>query len=293
VRTTARGIDGQVSYPVRADVGTAAWIDCAGHLPWGLSGDQRLDDAASLTWTWDAEGLQLLGHPVVRLRLSADAPSASVSVKLCDVFPDGTSALVTRGSLVLEMDDPGVERPVEVTLDACAYAFAAGQHLRLSVAGADWPNTVAPPRPLAVTVHGGELDLPVWSGNTPYPPPVLAPGADRSGEDPTAAVWRVERDVLARTTACVVDHGTSYDVPYGGKATEHYAGRVEVDTRTFEQRAHADVRYELAWPGISASTRSTLDLTVSAESYDVDIWLEARDGEQVLGERRWSRRLPR
>ena len=32
------------------DVGTAAWIDCAGHLPWGLSGDQRLDDARSLTW---------------------------------------------------------------------------------------------------------------------------------------------------------------------------------------------------------------------------------------------------
>ena len=34
----------------RARVGTAAWIDCAGHLPWGLSGDQRDDDARSLTW---------------------------------------------------------------------------------------------------------------------------------------------------------------------------------------------------------------------------------------------------
>ena len=28
------------------DVGTAAWIDCAGHLPWGQSADQRSDDDA-------------------------------------------------------------------------------------------------------------------------------------------------------------------------------------------------------------------------------------------------------
>ena len=293
VATQGRELDGRLPYPVRADVGTAAWIDCAGHLPWGLSDDQRLDDAAALTWTWDAEGVQLLGHPAVRLRLSADVPAASVSVKLCDVFPDGTSALVTRGTLALEADDPGVERTVDVTLDACAYAFAAGQRLRLSVAGADWPNTVAPPRPVTLTVHGGDLELPVWSGDTPYEPPVLTSGPERSGEDPGSAHWRVERDVLARTTACVIDHGTSYAVPYDGRATEHYAGRVEVDTRTFEQSAHADVSYELAWPGISVSTRSTLDLTVGPDSYAVEIWLQAKDGDQVLGERRWSRRLPR
>jgi hypothetical protein len=293
VTTTVRELDGRQPYPVRADVGTAAWIDCAGHLPWGLSDDQRLDDAASLTWTWDADEVRLLGHPTVRLRLSADAPDASLSVKLCDVFADGTSALVTRGSLRLGAAEPGTVRTVDVTLDACAYAFAAGQRLRLSVAGADWPNTVAPPRPLTLIVHGGELELPVWSGDTPHAPPVLASVPGRSGEEPGSTVWRVERDVLARTTACIVDHGASYAVPYGGQATEHYAGRVEVDTCTFQQRADADVTYELTWPGLRVSTRSTLALTVSAECYDVEIWLEARDGDELVEERRWSRRLPR
>ena len=41
-------------YVVRPDVGTAAWISCAGHLPYGQPLDQRHDDADSLTWDVDA-----------------------------------------------------------------------------------------------------------------------------------------------------------------------------------------------------------------------------------------------
>ncbi len=140
--------------PVIADVGTAAWIDCAGHLPWGLSGDQRLDDARSLTWDLEPPSGPVVGHPVARLRVSADQPAASLSVKLCDVFPDGTSALVSRGSLDLAFRSsvhgkpaplvPGEVYDVEVVLDACAYEWSPGQVLRVSVAGTDWPNTIAP-----------------------------------------------------------------------------------------------------------------------------------------------------
>ncbi|MGI8700932.1 MAG: CocE/NonD family hydrolase, partial [Nocardioidaceae bacterium] len=101
VGVNARALDGRPPYAVRPDVGVDAWIDCAGHLPWGQSGDQRFDDAASLTWEWDAPPLPVLGHPRVRLRVSADAPAAHVSVKLTDVFADGTSALVSRGTLNL------------------------------------------------------------------------------------------------------------------------------------------------------------------------------------------------
>ena len=94
-----------VSLSVVPDVGTAAWIDCAGHLPWGLSGDQRLDDERSLTWEIDPPPGPVVGHPVLRAKLWATTPAASLSVKICDVFPDGTSALVTRGSLDLAYRD--------------------------------------------------------------------------------------------------------------------------------------------------------------------------------------------
>ena len=48
-RPWAVALEGQPPLPVLPDTGTAAWIDCAGRLPWGQSGDQRLDDARSLS----------------------------------------------------------------------------------------------------------------------------------------------------------------------------------------------------------------------------------------------------
>ena len=49
-------LDGPRCLAVEPDTGVAAWIDCAGHLPWGLSGDQREDDARSLTWDSEPRG---------------------------------------------------------------------------------------------------------------------------------------------------------------------------------------------------------------------------------------------
>ena len=305
VAAVTRPLDGRPAYAVRADVGVDAWIDCAGHLPWGLSADLRFDDASSLTWEWDAESIALMGHPRVRLQISADQPNALVSVKLCDVFADGTSALVSRGTLNLlcrngfqaaEPLVPGEVYDVEVELDACAYAFDPGQRMRISIAGADWPNTAAPARPVTLTIHGGELELPVWTGPSPYADPVLAPGGD-SAEDAAGMTWRVERDVLARTTSCVVDHGSTYDIPNQGTATEHYQGRVTVDVETFEQATTATTTHTLRWPGVEVSTVATMDVTLSAESLDVVIDLTATEktptGDSTVGTRHWHQTFPR
>ncbi|HET6560791.1 MAG TPA: CocE/NonD family hydrolase [Marmoricola sp.] len=299
---TTRSLDGPRTLAVSPDVGTAAWIDCAGHLPWGLSGDQRLDDARSLTWEWDAEGLTIVGQPHVRLRLSATAPAASLSVKLCDVFPDGTSALVTRGSLDLAFRNglhaparplvPGQEYDVVVDLDACAYRFSPGQRLRLSVAGADWPNTVAPPAALDLTVHGGALELPGWEPGG-RPAPTFAPGDATSSEDPAGVSWTITDDVLRRTTTCSVRHGSDYDTPYDGHAWEVYAGDVFVDRRTFAQRASADCTYRLTWPGVDVRVTSTMRVEVTEAGYDVAIAAEAYDGDEIVTRREWSEHLPR
>jgi predicted acyl esterase len=289
---------------VDPDTGTTAWIDCAGHLPWGQSGDQREDDARSLLWEWDADGEVLLGHPRVRLRVSADAPAASLSVKLCDVFPDGTSALVTRGTLDLAYRAglhagtppsplvPGEQYDVELDLDACAYAPAPGQRLRLSVAGADWPNTVAPPAPVTLTVHEGTLELPTWRGSE-LPPASYEPGADTSSEDAAGISWTIQRDVLARTTTCSVRHGSTYEVPHGGTATERYAGEVVVDRRSFAQQALAECSFILAWPETEVLVRSTMRVDIDVDGYDLRIDLHAHEYGTLVAQRSWSEHVPR
>jgi hypothetical protein len=292
---------GRDPYTVDPAVGVDAWIDCAGHLPWGQSGDQRHDDASSLTWDFDGGQITLLGQPTVRLHLSVDAPVAYVSVKLCDVFADGTSALVTRGSLNLTHRDghrepvaltPGQTYDLEVELDACAYQFDAGQRLRLSIAGADWPNTGAPPEPVTLTISGGTLELPVWEGPSPYDPPELV-DSDEEIETAEGVTWAIERDVLTRETRCTVDHGSTYDIPNGGSATEHYRGTVTVDRRTFAQSAQAMAMHAITWPEASVAARATLDLATDSEAYHVSITLEATEGDEVVGRREWRETFPR
>jgi predicted acyl esterase len=294
-------VDGVRSLAVRPDVGTAAWIDCAGHLPWGLSGDQSADDARSLTWEWDAPVEAVVGRPRVRLRLSASEPAASLSVKLCDVFPDGTSALVTRGSLDLTLRQgvhgdrvplaPGREDDVEVELDACAYRVSPGHRLRLSVAGADWPNTVAPTSPVTLTVHGGEVELPLLP-STDRPAPAFTPGSAVSSESSDGVTWTITDDVLRRTTTCAVRSGSAYDVPHDGRASEHYAGEVVVDRRTFAQRASAECVFELAWPGLQVRVTSTMTVEVGADGLEVTIDVDAFEGGEPLSHRTWSEHLP-
>ncbi|MFN8196615.1 MAG: CocE/NonD family hydrolase [Nocardioidaceae bacterium] len=286
---------------VAADVGTAAWIDCAGHLPWGLSGDQRLDDARSLTWDAAPPTGPVVGHPTARLRLVSDSALASLSVKLCDVFPDGTSALVSRGTLDLAYRAgvhgspaplvPGEPVEVEVELDACAYAWASGNRLRVSVAGADWPNTIAPPAPVTITVLDGTLTLPVLQGE--HPSPSFTPGADHTSESPDGIGWEMRFDVLTRTTSALTRSDSSYATPYGGSARELYLGEVRVDTRTFDQSAHADTTYELTWPGVDIVVRSRMEVTVAEAGYDIEIeTVASREGLEV-SRRAWSEHVPR
>jgi uncharacterized protein len=303
---------------VRPDVGSAAWIDCAGHLPFGQPDDQRADDAWSLTFDWPLDHeLEVLGHPRLQVRVAASAPVAFLSAKLCDVFPDGTSALVARGLLNLTHRrshsrpaplQPGVAEPVELELHATSWVFPAGHRLRLSLAGTDWPNAVPPPAPVALTVEreGSALTLPVLSGPSPSPPPSLPPpraedaadGAEpRPGSEVDAAppvVWRVARDVLGRTTEAVIEHGGRTVLDGGTVVTERYAGTVgTARDRSWRTWATGEAGYQVEWPEATVATSARLDLRGGADAFDVRIDLEVRDGDQPRWKRSWRRRIPR
>jgi hypothetical protein len=230
---------------------------------------------------------------VVRLRVSASAPAASLSVKLCDVFADGTSALVSRGTLDLAFRDsvhgapvpltPDEEHDVEVVLDACAYEWSPGQTLRVSVAGADWPNTVAPPAPVTLVVHEGSLHLPVLAGS--HPAPTFAPGAEHSSESADGVAWTVADDVLSRTTRASTGSVSDYAAPYDGRVLEDYRGEVAVDRRTFVQTARATTTFRLAWPGVTCEVVATLEVRVADGEVHATTNTVATRDDEVVAER--------
>jgi uncharacterized protein len=285
----------------RPDTGVAAWNSCAGGLPWGQPLDQRNDDAWSLTTDWPlAEPTEILGHVIVRARVTSDQPIAYLSVKLNDVWPDGTSSLVTRGLLNLThcVDPPAPLVPgdtydVEVEMEATSWVFAPGHSIRLSVAGNDWPNTWVPPNLVTLTVESLQMQLPVLpSGGAGVPrfTPVDVPVREDHGD----ILWSTGHDVLNRVTHVSTKYGGPYDIRHGGKMTDRYEGTATVSiTDPALATAGGIVRFEVDWPDASVAVESRLMVASTADQYVVDIELDAFESGNLVAERRWSRSFPR
>lgn len=309
---------------VQSDVGTTAWISCAGKPPWVLPDDQREDDARSLVYEWEplVTQLEVMGHPRLRMSVRSRHPVAYLSAKLCDVFPDGTSALVTRGILNLTHreghDHPkplgkGTRTPIDLELEATSWIFEPGHRVRLSLAGSDWPNVWPPPHngPLEVERSSVELTLAVLDGPEVAPSPFLPPAPPKppepeeqeDGELPPEqppVVRRVERDDVGRQTRAVTSYGSVYDAPFGAKVSEQYDGVVGVSTTNPGRAwARATTRYRIEWPEATVATEAHLELRSDADAYHVVIEVVAaedtEDGEYGIGhiERRFERTIPR
>ena len=286
--TETLSLDDRPPYAVRPDVGIDAWISCAGHLPYGQSGDQRVDDVKSMTWDFPlTEPIEIAGHAHLRAHVTATCPHPILAVRLCDVDEDGTSTLVSRGTLLISPDGE-----VDVELEATAYRWLPGRTLRVSVAGADWPNVVAPGGPGFLTLRDAALTLPLYDPDPNSPVPDFAPGNPESSEDTDGITWRIERDVARRVTRCVVGSKSHYETPFGS-ASERYDGWVSVDERSFAQHAHSDVEFTLRYPEVTATARSVMDLSTTGDTYDLRIHLTVKDGDELIRERTWEQSFPR
>ncbi|HEY1488056.1 MAG TPA: CocE/NonD family hydrolase, partial [Micromonosporaceae bacterium] len=152
--------------------GVDGGVWCGDGSPGDFGSDQRPDDGASLCWDSEPleERVELLGRCEARLRVGVDVPQAAVITRVCDVAPDGRSTLVARGVLNLsrrEGHDRTVPMPVgepveiRVPMQSIGYAIPAGHRIRLAVTNTYWPMVWPGPVPGVLTVHGGELALPV------------------------------------------------------------------------------------------------------------------------------------
>ncbi len=325
----AEGVDAFRHHPTTGTRGALSWG--AGGAPNGLARDLRRDEDAGPTYTSAVldEALHVLGVPEVVVHVEVDAPVATLSVRLSDVAPDGTVALVSAGVLNLthrrshvdpEPLVPGAIEEIRVPLRTAGYRWAPGHRVRVALSSQLWPVLWPSPYPATFRVHRGpatpsRLELPVvppagGPGDAPVPafkttPPALAwpdpvalDGAGPAVADPP--VWRIEEDVLAGSTTVHIHDGGEAIVPDGRRlysaetlrmtAWEDDPARAELDARVVYRWQEREAgRDDLTRIEIHADARQTS----TATTFELGVRLSVSvDGERFF-ERDWREVVPR
>ncbi len=187
----------------------------SGGVPFGMPTDQRPDEIHALTYTTEPLDvpLEILGMPRAVLHVSSTAPVMAFVARLCDVAPNGVSALVCSGVLNAtrheSLTDPTPLKPGEiyeltVVLDCTAWRFDPGHRIRLSVSSADFPNLWPTPYPGTNDVyhneaHPSRLILPVVPLKQPSDEMKFEPSEPVTqpyGLSPGEPVWEIVHDIL-------------------------------------------------------------------------------------------------
>ncbi|MFE2939500.1 CocE/NonD family hydrolase [Streptomyces sp. NPDC059255] len=316
--------------PVVVDSPQHTGVDAGRFFPFGndadLPPDQREEDARSACFDFrvaddgagGGAGIEILGRPRVRLRIRMDAPAGQAIARLCDVAPDGSATLVTRGVLNLsarngrDRIDPwpeGATEDVTFELNGIGHAFPPGHRIRLAVSSAYWPWIWPQARSAGFTLDpaGSSLELPVRApagageATVSFEPPEQAEPLGVSfpatlDEEPPERL--VVRDVAKGVWRLEVDprYGGSRFYPDGlefaEEARETYTiqERDPLSAHTLSQWTIRLHRPELAWD-TRVETRS--EIRCDADDFIATDELICREGAEVVHHRTWERRIPR
>lgn len=304
-----------VASPATAGTDCGRWGGYGGTSP-DLPIDQRREDGLGLTF--DSAPLEadlvLLGAPEVEIEARVDKPRATVTARLCDVFPDGTSALITYGVLDLTHrtgHEKAVACPVgdafgfRLRLNDVGRRVPAGHRLRLSLATAHWPIVWPDPEPVTLSMASGlsRLELPLrppgpLDSAVQFLPVEVSQPARVSVIEPGAEYRQITDEIGtgSRSIALVNDHGV---VRLDDRAiTTGSCGR---DHFTIDQHsplsARVETEYAMTLLSGEASVESRAVSTLIYEGSDLLLtWrLEVREQDLLVheasGERRFARDL--
>jgi uncharacterized protein len=270
-----------------------------------LPDEQSADDERSALFdgpVLDADK-DIVGAPQFLFRFVSDQPEALVSVRLCDVFPDGRSALITYGFLNLthhasheypEALVPGKSYQATFALDQIAYRIPKGHRLRVAVSTSSWPSVWPSPRQAVVTLLEGKLALAVRP---------LAVGDEWKFAEPQAApAWAAENVRKAKSTrtterladgtvvlAVSNDFGADRDLEHG-----LVSGSSTLEKWSIHPDNPLSARAEIRWTqdlsrgewSIRTQTQSAMHSTESA--FIVTGKVEAFEGETLVFSRDYA-----
>ncbi|MGW7723374.1 CocE/NonD family hydrolase [Streptomyces canus] len=297
-------------------------VDAGRFFPFGndadLPPDQREEDARSACFEFAVgEETWVLGRPRVRLRVTSEVSRGQVVARLCDVAPDGSSTLVTRGVLNLSARhgrdravpwEPGATQEVSFELNGIGHAFPPGHRIRLAVSSAYWPWIWPQPGSQAgftLEPAGSFLELPVRAREAssdiafeePEQSEPLGVSHPATFDEPRPERL-VVRDVAKGEWRLEVDprYGGTRVYPDGLEFTEDALETYTIDENDpLSARTRSDWsirlhRPELAW---EATVRTRSEITCDGTDFHASNEVVCTDGGEVVFHRTWEKRIPR
>ncbi|MFJ9586075.1 CocE/NonD family hydrolase [Streptomyces acidicola] len=303
-------------------------LDAGRFFPFGnasdLPPDQREEDGRSVCFDTEplTDRVEILGRPRLRLRLDSATPRAHVIARLCDVAPDGSSTLVTRGVLNLLSRhgrdrsvewQPGTYETVEFELSGIGYAFPPGHRIRVAVSDTYWPwvwphgergTLSVVPADSAVLlpvresvdeqpIHFEEpeqaLPLPVTYDRPTDPRPErlvthdVATGEWRLEVDPNYGGSRTYPDGLRYEESALETYTIRSDDPLSASAVSTWTIRLHREKEGVGEGGDA-------W---DAEIVTRTELRATRTDFIMDSRIEARSNGETVVKRQWHRTTPR
>ncbi|MCY0095587.1 CocE/NonD family hydrolase [Hoeflea ulvae] len=277
-----------------------------------LPDEQTPDDLRSACFDGEVltETLDIVGAPKLALTLHSDKPMAQLVVRLCDLRPDGTSALITMGVLNLthsksseqpELLTPGEVFDTTVVLDQIAYRIPAGHRLRIAVSTACWPFIWPTPERATVTLEAGKLALPLRTviadaDECSFEKPVGATPWQHENLRPSASTRQSETDPATGvvTTTIFNDAGENRDSDHGlvSGSTTHETWSIHPDDPL---SATSHIRWEqtIGRDHWQTATVAEMKMRCDRDWFYITGKLVATENGEVMFDKDWDEKIAR
>jgi hypothetical protein len=265
--------------------------------------DQRREDGQALSFDTEplSEDMTLLGAPEITLELKVDVPKVNLAARLCDVYPNGTSALMTYGVLNLSHRDShefpqdcpvGTSFKVTLKLNDFARVVPKGHRIRLALATQHWFILWPQPALATAAIASGisTIKLPIRplgprDSAVTFEPAEISPPVAMTEIASGLSTKTVEDDIATglRTIRLKTDHG-SHAIDDRKIVTSSW----NADTFIIhpEDPLTAKLITEYAWAVKSGPSdmeaKSRTELTADADNFYLTWQIETREQGRIV-----------
>lgn len=287
---------------------------------WGdVAHDQRPTDAFSLVYDTEplAADTEILGLPLAKLNVSADAPRANWMVRLSDVAPDGTVTQVagaafngTHRNSAREPEDivPGEAFDLEIEMHFTSWVFPKGHRIRFAVSNAQWPMLWPTPYPMTTTLrlgraNGSFVELPIAPPGHRESPAFLPPkpgpkypgyeSIDVGTSSGYGEISSVDRNPQTGEVTATATNSGATKYPWGTETYQETIVHKTSDAHPENTSMTGTHRLEVKLEGRTLLWEGNLSFSSDRENFYYQYSRRISENGELVREKSWQETIPR